>query len=248
MFVKLSQLVADYISQQDGTQQDQFRITNIARRGVRMLNMDIIGEIRTQVLTMNPNKTVDLPSDYIHFTKIGTVNAKGEIATFRQNTDMALASDRSGGRFQLPASATQALASGSSIYYNYINQGAYYQLLGLGSGSSNVGEYRIDEANRIICFSSSIAFSQIVMEYLSDGTDADNGDAQVDERAYEAMIGFIRWKDYEGKTKKHGLGEIVQARKDYFNERELLRLRLHPLIKSVVNEKIRDSIKAAPKA
>lgn len=249
MTVKLSQLVADYISQHDGTQQDQFRLTNIARRGIRILNLDVIGELRTQVLQMNDNKTVDLPQDYIHFTKLGILNGKGEISTFRENTDLALAGDLSGSRFKLPTATNTVTGDPNYLSsMNYINQGAYSQLLGIGSGSSNIGEYRIDEANRVIVFSSSIAFSQIIMEYLSDGSDENDGDMPVDERAYEAMLAWIEWKDYAGKTKKHSAGEVQMAMRAYYNEKELLRLRMKPAIKSIINEKIRDAIKGAPKA
>lgn len=249
MTVNLSQLVGDYISQHDGTQQDQFRLTNIARRGVRILNLDVMGELRTQVLQMNANKTVDLPQDYIHFTKLGILNGKGEISTFRENTDLAMASDLSGGRFSLPTSSPTSIGDPNYLSsLNYINQGSFTQLLGIGSGSANIGEYRVDEANRVIVFNSSVVFSQIIMEYLSDGSDENDGDMPIDERAYEAMLAWIEWKDYAGKTKKHSGGEVQAARKEYYNEKELLRLRLRPAIKSIINEKIRDSIKGAPKA
>lgn len=87
-YVSLKELIYHYVNQAELSPAAYLRLHSIAVRGMQELEMDVSGEPKTVVLTVLPNKTVDLPIDYLEYTKIGIVNSNGEVDTLRQNPNI----------------------------------------------------------------------------------------------------------------------------------------------------------------
>lgn len=78
MKIGLKKIVANYLNTEDLTSHQFLRLYNIAKWGLDTeFNLDITGKLKTVILEVNPNKTVDLPCDYVSYTKIGQINSRG---------------------------------------------------------------------------------------------------------------------------------------------------------------------------
>lgn len=84
-YISLKEVIYQYVNQAALTPAQYLRLHSIAIRGLQELEMDVSGEPKTVVLTVLPNKTVDLPLDYLEYTKIGIINSNGEVETLRPN-------------------------------------------------------------------------------------------------------------------------------------------------------------------
>jgi len=173
------------------------RVLQIVIRGYNEMNLYSLPAIKVVYLTVGDNLTVDLPSDYLHYTKIG-VNIAGRFVTLGLNKEIVIpkALDACG----------EALNTGdtTSDYSDYWTEGYYYaphfrggQYVGeqfsAGGGFSRYGYYRIDEQNHQIALSSVVAGSQIILEYKSNGMDCEGG-TLIPVVAIEPLIEWVHWR------------------------------------------------------
>jgi hypothetical protein len=117
---------------------------------LRLLNLDVLGRIKTEIITVNSNKIVSYPQDYINYIKAGVPNRQGEIATFTINNDLSLY-NTSGNRSVSDESSSIDNSYLSSDYRNYNCDGLSYKIFGLGS-DANIGSFREDNENRCFAF------------------------------------------------------------------------------------------------
>jgi hypothetical protein len=87
-YISLKEVILQYVNQAELSPAAYLRLFSIAIRGLQELEMDVSGEPKTVILTVLPNKTVDLPVDYLEYTKIGVINTRGEVDTLQQNPDI----------------------------------------------------------------------------------------------------------------------------------------------------------------
>ncbi len=254
MKIKLREIVAELIDSMDSSSHAFRRLYNMGVRGMREFNMDIVGALKTVVLDVNANKTVELPLDYINYTKIGVINDRGEVVTMKRNDQLSNLNEI---YFDLANRAKDApvlntignFTNPSSYlfwYFNYWNSGTSHTLFGLDSGTANIGEYKVDDG--VILLDPNNFYTQIVLEYLSDGYDADIDDYEVDVRASEALLCYIRWKNSQDLKHKFSQGDVMVYKRDYYRERKLAKMRINAFNISEAEDVHRRSIKLVAKA
>jgi len=260
--ISLKEIVANLLDSSDASSHSYRRLYNLGVFGMKTeFNLDVTGGIKTVLLDVNANKTVELPCDYIRYNKIGVVNQSGEFTTFKCNDQLTNyhqayfnSTTRLAALPTLPTLGAAGYPDGGLVDYNalyYLNywfSGTSYQLFGIGSGTANVGEYKVDEQARIILFDPFFHWSQVLLEYLSDGMDEENDDYQVDIRAAEAVKSYLRWQNAIDQTKKYSQGQIRDYRSQYFNEKRKSKMRLNPIVLNELQNAERRSWKLAPKA
>jgi hypothetical protein len=79
--IGLRQIVAQFLDSADQSSHQFRRMYNIGVRGSRAFNLDITGTMITALLPVNVNNTVNLPVDYLTYSKMGIINERGEIIT-----------------------------------------------------------------------------------------------------------------------------------------------------------------------
>ena len=90
MKVKLKELIGQYLSSADQSSHEFLRLWNIGVKGMKLeFNLDVTGSLKTVLLDVNANKTVELPCDYISYSKIGVMNHQGEVVTYKRNDQLA---------------------------------------------------------------------------------------------------------------------------------------------------------------
>ena len=67
------------IDEGKNSEAEYLRYLNIGLRGLKELNMDVGKDIKSIELTVGSNGSVDFPSDYIGYTKIGRADSDGRV-------------------------------------------------------------------------------------------------------------------------------------------------------------------------
>ena len=259
--MKLREIIGNLLDSKDEGSHEFRRLWNLGVFGMKAeFNLDVKGHLKTVLLTLNPNKTVQLPCDYVKYSKIGIVNDLGEFVTFKRNNQLtAYHQDYFNNATPLsnvPTLPTAAMLSGlnggSSLYsqasyLNYNYGGTSFNLFGLGSGTADIGQYKVDEWAKIILFDPNFTYTQVLLEYLSDGED-DNEDYDVDIRMAEAVRCYLRWSDVVDRPKKASQGTVDRLWHNYSNSKRLARMRINPVVMNEIQNAERRSWKLVAKA
>lgn len=259
--MKLREIVANYLDSKDVGSQEFRRLWNLGKFGMQTeFGLDVKGYFKTVLLDINPNKTVEFPCDMITYCKIGVVNSYGEFVTFKLNNRLSMYhseyfvnTQRNENVPTLPTYGWYGGLNGGLVDYNafaYLNywySGTTFNLFGLGSGTADVGEYKIDETNRIILFNECFHWNQVLIEYLADGED-DEDDYEVDIRMASAVKAYLRWTDVVDKPKKASQNTINSLWLQFNNEKRKARVRINPIVLNEMQNIERRSWKMVAKA
>lgn len=200
----LDQVVREYLIE---SQQPEHKYVQALQFGIscmRELNFDVTGVPSIKILDVNSDDTVDLPSDYINYVRLGFTDSTGGFQELGRNNLIALnrTLDDCGQRGERIPPDNESLdpqrdaLPGSYVNYysthfrNGQNIGAYY---GLGGGNNGNGLFRIDKDFNQIQLDSYRGGDTITLEYLSDPKKA-NGEFVVIPFAIETVKSFIQWK------------------------------------------------------
>lgn len=256
MKIPLKQITAELIDSKDSSSHEFRRLYNIGVRGIREFNTDITGTFVTKLLDVRANKTVELPEDYISYSKVGIINEKGEIITFRKNNQLSTFNENhtlKSERFEDVPKVTSITnpsvpLSSPYVFYNFFISNQSYNLFGIGGGGQNLGEYKVDEECGVIVLGSSFQYDKILLEYLSDGMDCEADDYMVDSRASEALLAYMRWKSALDMPKKYNQGIIREYKSEYKSERLKAKMRINKIVVSEFEDIHRITNKLAPRA
>jgi hypothetical protein len=254
--IGLKTLFAELIDAKDSSSQEFRRLYNIGVRGLREFNSDVVGTFVTALLPVNANKTVDLPPDYINYSKMGVINERGEIVTLRLNNQLtnynvghALKQDRFENVPTLNTVTSPGVPYGYPfIYFNFFVSNQSYNLFGIGGGGQDIGEYKVDEACNVIVLGPYFRWDKVLFEYLSDGMDCDCDDYMVDSRASEAMVAYMRWKSSLDMPKKYNQGIIREYKSEYISEKKKAKMRINSIKVAEFDDMHRITSKLAPRA
>lgn len=249
-WVELSEVIYQYIDQARLSNADYRRLWTIGVRGVEEMGMDVYGTIKTVKLTINANKTVTLPSDYVGFSKVGIFNQKGEVSTLRRNKNLSSykisQTDRTQSNTDNSTGNTYRLQD--LAFVNYFDGARYVNIFGTGSVLNAAGEFDIDEEQGLIYLDNEYGYDYVVLEYLSCPSDDDEYKIPVQIR--EAVLAFIAWKDIEHLPlgRRASLGDKQLRRKEYYNQKRNANLRENPVMLWDANEVIRMGSKLVAKS
>lgn len=256
MKIKGKEIVGQFLNSADQGSPEFMRLYNMLIWGLKTeFNLNITGTFKTVILDVNANKTVNLPCDYIHYSKIGIINARGEVTTFKRNNQLStLISSSSSDRTQgAPRTGSALGITGNypfnQLYYtNYWYNGASYQLFGADSGTVTRGEYKVDDDQRLIFLSPDTYYNQIVLEYLSDGYEDGCCDYSVDVRASECMLSYLRWRNAMDMPKKYNQSQIEGFKREFYRTKRLAKMMLNPFVLNEFQSAIRLSQKLIAKS
>ena len=249
-WVGLAEIVYQYIDQAKLTGSEFRRLWTIGVRGVEEIGMDVHSQVKSVKLMVNDNKTVNLPSDYIGFSKVGVFNGQGEVSTLRRNPGLTgykiESSDRLSKNTDTTTSSTFRLQN--LAYVNYFDGARYVNIFGAGAVLKSEGEFDIDEELGILYLDNNYGYDYVVMEYFS--SPADDVDYKVPFQVKEALLAFIAWQDimYMPLGRRASMGDRQLRRKEYYNQKRLANFRINPVTPWDANEVIRLGQKLVAKA
>jgi hypothetical protein len=233
--IGLRQIVAQFLDSADQSSHQFRRMFNIGVRGSRAFNLDITGTMVTVLLPVNINNTVNLPVDYLTYSKMGIINERGEIITFTKNEQLsqyhAIYQNQENRNEDVPELTTignyVAPLPYPYLYSNYWSGGTYYTLFGLNSGTAQICDFDIDEGAGVILLNPKNTYEEILFEYLSDGYDETADDYQINSMAEEAFMCYLRWKSATDMVKKFSAGQVREYKNEYYREMRLAKMRIN---------------------
>lgn len=237
----LAEVIYQYIDQAKLTTAEFRRLWTIGVRGVEEIGMDVHATPKTAKILVNANKTVNLPSDYIGFSKVGVFNPDGEVATLRRNPNLTAYKIDQNDRLANNTDDTEvdSFRLQDLAYVNYFDGARYVNIFGAGAVLNSAGTFDIDEEQGLIYLDNQYGHDYVVLEYLS--SPADDVDYKIPVQIREAVLAYIAWKDIEllPLGRRASLGDKQLRRKEYYNQKRLANLRENVVSIAEANEVIR---------
>ena len=240
-YITLNEIVKSLLIQMGEQDENKFyQLFDIGIRGAKELAFDTTQEVKVAKLSVNDNLTVDLPCDYINYRRIGVCSA-GELKSLGLDAEMCIPTDFDSCGDSI-SYASSNLSNLNSVYWTGAASDGVY---GLGGGNNIYGFYKIDkEANQIV-LSSDFSGTEIVLEYISDGSTSD-GEYQIHVFAEEALRSYVWWKHLQRKRNVNA-NEKMMARKDWYNEKRIATARFSYFNKEEALQASRKHNKQSPK-
>jgi len=249
-YVTIKDIVNDFMFAQD---EDSYashdtitRVAYYAKRCVQELYYDIVNEIISIELDLNPTLTIALPHDYISYVRISWVDEKGHLHPLAvdntSNLAQAYLQDHEydylfddDGDILLGSHIQDTVPSASTTDYtvdgtdtpSYRNPIPNFNLD--RSKIFKNGSYRIDKERGIIQFSSAVLGKTIVLDYLSDGLyQRDDADIRIHKFAESAIASYI-YHQLIDKKRNVPEREKMRAERQWFNNRRIAKRRIKPI-------------------
>ena len=165
--------------------------------GYTDLNLWHLNNIEVEYLRMSEAKTVDLPSDFVDWLKIG-VPIGGKLRVLTNHKQILFPRTFKDGA---PVGNTDDGTISGAIYLTgHFRDGQYVGgLYGLPGGIDQA-YYRIDKETRTIIFSGSVPRAEIVLEYISNGIKL-QGTTVIPREAVPALRAWALWQNIENNPK-----------------------------------------------
>ena len=225
-YITLSECVNAYLVRRGETSSHHFaKYLGITIDGLADLNYDVGGQqsVKTVELPIDPaTNSIPFPQDMVNYTKVGTC-VNGNVIMLGINTSMcpipptndcgtpeAMAGGFLNGQLNNPVDGTPAEAPYGG--YTFYNAGNYGTQFGHGGGYS-FAYYRPNWENRRFYFTHPFGFSEILLEYISNGYKP--GEITlVHAFMKEPLIAWMGWMDVE-YNRNANMGEKDQRAKRY---------------------------------
>lgn len=229
-WIPLEECILAYIDEAELPPHKYFKLWHIAFRGMTELGLDFFYQVASFKLPVNANLTVNLPPNYLQWTKVGILNSKGEIVPLAYNSKLTTYAD------QLPDRLTKTQDNSlwtwynynNLIFYNYWDGQVFTNLYGIPSGAPFVGDFKIDNDNGLIVLDEQFCWDYVMLECVV--SPKEGGEYYVPVQFKEAIISYLRWKDIISlpTSRRGSLGDKEQRRREYFNDRRLAIARWKP--------------------
>ena len=92
-YITVDSCITDYLNESDQSINKYFKVWHLAFRGMEILGLDFFYSVQSVKLPVNANFTVNLPANYLNWSKVGILNDNGAIITQRKNNNMTTYAD-----------------------------------------------------------------------------------------------------------------------------------------------------------
>lgn len=226
-----------------------------AKDCLRQLTEDDLLLINTKLLPVNDYNAVDLPADFLDYTMVGVKvgqNVKPLVETNKINPMINRNDDLEPIRYdESPVGDNEQIFYGqlspfywSTVFWNQWGEPTG-RLFGLGAGATCDTFSVFPERNQIQ-LTESLSVDNIVLEYISDGMNADAA-TRISPYAYDTIDAYIKWQ-MMCNTRTYSLGEQEYAKQEYIDQRKILRARLNPMTIEMWKRVFQRGTYAAPKS
>lgn len=225
----------------------------------KKFRMDVSQEVKTVELPLTAWKAIQWPADYTDWVMIG-VRVNGMVRVFTNDEGIALAfDDVAEDGFPDAQRVTDPFTfdpTTSDPTNPFLPQQLYFwgltsrgedagQLYGLTVKGNGTGYYKINKERQEIQFAPTLPAGQVIyLEYICDGYDPTKR-TMVHTYAQDAIRLYMHWQRLKF-SKSAGLGEVRDAKDDYYAELNRTVRRLNPITVSDVLEAARDAYKLTP--
>lgn len=223
-YTPMATIVSMYLDAHSKPYTDFRKIWTLAFRAYQKVNQQFAAMPKSIRILIDGNKTAQLPSDYLSWSKIGIMDDNGMISSLKVNQALSILKDNNPKRLNyLTADINTSVGAiaAAPFFFNFFGNGAYYSapLFGVVGGLLQYGECKVDEKHNVIIVPPDFKFSSIILEYIS-APERDN-DYQVESTLVEAIIAFLEWKTNLGPRQEF-YACCIEARRTFENKRVTL--------------------------
>lgn len=190
---------------------------------------------RYKVLTLNDNHAIEIPNDYLDYTKVSMMNGQYLQPLVEDNSLNLVPNFDSTFEIQ-PYNEGVATDAGSvqhtgylSPYWWTMNWNAYGENTGrqFGGVSAMSDTFRVNKARNEIKINEDLDITQVCLEYVSNGMDADSA-TQIDWYAKDCLEAYCMWQ-FKENNRTYSTSEAEIAKQEYIAQRLILRAELSDL-------------------
>ncbi len=220
-YITLDSIIYDYINSAELSQNKYFKLFHLAFECMEDLGIDFFYQIKSVKLPINSNKTITLPPDYLNYTKLGILNANGEIVPLKYNNKLTSFADLNPNRIANTNSNNFAnfYSFSSPTFFNYWDGNSYTNLYGVNYNNLYGGGFKIDQSNNVILLDSNFSWVDAVLEYVASPLQGEEYFVPMVFRS--AIKDWLAWKDIKDlpTTRRGSLGDKRDRRHEYFESR-----------------------------
>ena len=210
--------------------------------GLTELQFDTLQNIQTKLLPINNYGAITLPFDYLDWVKVGISNGQF-VRPLASRSGLSRLSNLDTSGNSVPYNSDEFVwnsVSGLNINEKYENTGRQY-----GGRVNGDNTFIYVKERGEIQVNLNIQAANIVLEYISDGSESDNA-TKVHPYAIATLESYMNWQNKEN-SRTVGAGEKQRAQSQFDHEHRKLRSRLNPLSKAdiihIFNSNTHGSIK-----
>lgn len=230
MYIPIDDCINAYIDESESSVHKFFKLWHLCFRGMTELGLDFFYKVKSVKLPINANFTVNLPADYLQYSKIGVLNDRGEIIPLTYNEKLTYYADQLPDRLEKTQDPTlfNAIGNNTPVWFNFWDGFVFTNLFGIPSGAPFIGSFKVDEQAGIILLDENFTYEYLMVEYVSSPQEGDV--YRIPIQFKEALISYLRWKDIISiPVKTHMQNANVQMRrKEFYNDRRLALARFRP--------------------
>mgnify|MGYP003626523503 CR=1 FL=1 len=246
-YTTLETIVNNFMFEQDDdsyvSNSDRGRVAIFGKKGVRELYYDVVNEIISLEMDLDPSLIIALPHDYIQYVRISWVDQRGKkhplaydnsfnlAQAYLQDDDYSFLYDQDGdilkgSHIQNTVENNPIIANeDTDLVTNFVQRGFNVDR----SKIFKNGSFVIDKTQGVIQFSSSVTGRTIVLDYLSDGLfQRTDSEIKIHKFAEEALYAFIYFSLIKRKRSVPER-EKQRAEADWYNQRRLAKKRITPI-------------------
>lgn len=229
-WVSLDECINQYISESEQPNHKFFKLWHLAFRIMTELGIDFFYQIKSVKLPINANFTVNIPPDFLNWSKAGVLNDRGEIIPLKYNDKLTTYAEFSPNRVQKTQDNTlfNLFQFNSPIWYNYWDGASFSTLYGIPSGAPFVGSFKIDRTAGVILLDENFNYDYVMLEYITNPQEGQP--YYVPIQFVEAIIAGLAWLDIRSvpSSRKGNLGDKRDRRHEFYNQRRLAWARYRP--------------------
>lgn len=234
-----------------------FDFLHSAIRCLRELNLDIMRNVNSVILTPDANASAPLPCDYVDFVRVGF--AAGQmVVPMSQKNDINNLPNRNAAGAVIPYNLNDlsfpyqmADILGYGYYYWYLNS---FNVFGENTGGfygfkgSQIQSFKVLTGQCRIQFDQNITAKKIFLDYISDGFGTGNCSAvtMVSPYAVDAIEKYITTQYYKSDPVKAKF--VALAENDYYLAVKKLIARMNPLTAEDIRASFRKGYQQTNKA
>lgn len=225
----LRDICREWVAENGKSEAQMARIYTIALSGLRELNTDVNGIIKIVQLHINDNDTVDLPNDFLNYSKIGILGGDGRIHALNRDNSISLSPtyNACGNEVRTPNTVGVDVpfygVPFAGLFYGLVSGGG--GIFGIGGGNSTIGYYRLNRPSNQLWLANMnlLCGTSLIMEYVSD-VSSDSGDFEIHPYIIQTIKDWISWKMVVG-DRNTSIGEKDMRRREFFNSFRLSKAR-----------------------
>jgi len=199
------------------------KLLQYAIMGFQKMNFNDIHSIEVKYLPISDINTVELPSDFDDYYKIGLLR-NGEVWNLGLNNNIAMPRAIECGEDAREITTGRGNRGGYFYTDHYLDGQFVDGLFGIGGGFRE-SCYRIDKKQGQILLDSTVPNGEIVLEYQSNGI---SSQTMVPRRAVDAIVAYVHWRRLKAKNRDNERYAAEVEWKEEINEFRALNMAFKP--------------------